>query len=90
MFFPQAIENNQLNEFKAAVNAMIWSRSTIPRRHCLDVCEVVTDFAADPPALYAMSLLAFAGYHARHDMLKFLTSKGAGKYIHVLYILLPN
>ena len=74
--FPQAIKNDELNKFKDAVQEMICS--AVPGTHCLDVCEMVTDVAADPPVQYPMTLLAFAGYHARYDMLKFLISEGAG------------
>ena len=77
--FPQAIKNDQLNEFKAAVQEM--KRSAVTGTHCLDVCEMVIDVAADAPRpiQYPMTLLAFAGYHARYNMLKFLISEGAGR-----------
>lgn len=70
--------NNNLEDFKIAVEAM--KETTVPREHCLNVCKMVTDFAADPPTPFPMALLAFAGYYARFDMLMYLISDQARKY----------
>ena len=42
---------------------------------CLNVCQMVPTESGD----YAMTLLAFAGYHGRKEILNFLISEGAGK-----------
>ena len=47
----------------------------VPSDQCLDVCEMVASESGDE---YAISLLAFAGYHAQKDMLTLLLEK-AGK-----------
>ena len=41
---------------------------------CLNVCQMVPTESGD----YAMTLLAFAGYHGRKEMLTFLLSEDAG------------
>ena len=53
--------------------------SAVPSEHVLDVCEMVPDPVTDPPREYAMTLLAFAGYHARFEMLDLLIKEGARK-----------
>ena len=76
----QAIENGKLlAELKAAVQSM-QQESRVPREHYLDVCVKVP--GVDKDNLYdrhPMTLLAFAGYHARKDMLDFLIDEGARK-----------
>ena len=47
----------------------------VPSDQCLDVCEMVASESGDE---YAISLLAFAGYHAQKDTLTFLQSEKAG------------
>ena len=47
----------------------------VPSVQCLDVCEMVASESGDE---YAISLLAFAGYHSQKDMLTLLLEK-AGK-----------
>ena len=56
-------------------------RSAVPSEHALDVCEMVPDTVTDhdPPHEYAMTLLAFAGYHVRYNMLDLLLKEGARK-----------
>ena len=76
LLFPQAIKIDDFEKFEAAVQAMMSSADST--RNCLDVCKMVTDPVSDRPTLYPMTLLAFAGYHARYKMLEFLISKGAG------------
>ena len=62
--------------------------STVPSEHVLDVCDMVPDPVTDPPIEYAVTLLAFAGYHARFDMLDLLIEEGARKcssyHVHIL------
>ena len=55
--------------------------STVPTasEHVLDVCDMVPDPVTHPPRKYAMTLLAFAGYHARFEMLNLLIEEGARK-----------
>ena len=74
---PQAIEEDQQDDLEAAVKAM--KESTVPSEHVLDVCDMVPDPVTDPPFKYPVTLLAFAGYHARFDMLDFLIEEGARK-----------
>ena len=42
---------------------------------CLNVCQMVPPESGD----YAMTLLAFAGYHGQKEILTFLLSENAGK-----------
>ena len=51
--------------------------STVPSEHVLDVCEMVPDPVTGDK--YAVTLLAFAGYHARFEMLDLLIKEGARK-----------
>ena len=75
---PQAIEEDQRHDLEVAVKAM--KRSTqVPSEHVLDVCDMVPDPVTDPPIEYPVTLLAFAGYHARFDMLDLLIEEGARK-----------
>ena len=77
--FLQAIENDEVNEFKTAVEAM--KGTTVPREHCLNVCKMVTlTGLGDRPTHHPMTLLAFAGYYARFDVLEHLISTQARKY----------
>ena len=76
----QAIENDQQDIFQTAVAAM--KMSAMPSEHVLDVCEMVPDPLPNPlpdPHEYAMTLLAFAGYYARLEMLQLLIMEGARK-----------
>ena len=72
---PQAIEDNEQEDLEAAIKAM--KESTVPSEHVLDVCDMVPDPVTDPPCEYAVTLLAFAGYHARLNMLNLLIEEGA-------------
>ena len=74
---PQAIEDDVQEDFEAAIRAM--KESTVSSEHVLDVCDMVPDPVTDPPFEYAVTLLAFAGYHARFDMLDLLIEEGARK-----------
>ena len=76
--FLQAIENGQLAELKAAVQSM-QQETGVPREHYLDVCVQVPGPKTSPKDQHPMTLLAFAGYHARKDMLEFLIREGASK-----------
>ena len=78
MSLPQAIEKDQQNDLEAAVKAMKES-TKVPSEHVLDVCDMVPDPVTDPPFKYPVTLLAFAGYHARFDMLDLLIKEGARK-----------
>ena len=50
------------------------------REHYLDVCVKVPGVVKNKPAdRHPMTLLAFAGYHARKDMLNTLITQGASK-----------
>ena len=79
----QAIEDDQLHILQTAVAAM--KRSAGPSEHVLDVCEMVPEPVADPHHEYPMTLLAFAGYHARFDMLNLLIKEGARKSTIIQY-----
>ena len=57
--------------------------STVPSEHVLDVCEMVSGPMTHPPCEYAMTLLAFAGYHARFKMLDLLIEEGARKSTNI-------
>ena len=50
----------------------------VPSDKCMDVCEMVPTESGDEQ-YYAVSLLAFAGYHVQKDMLAFLQSEKAGR-----------
>ena len=76
--FLQAIENGQLAELKAAVQSM-QQETGVPREHYLDVCVQVPGPKTSPKDKHPMTLLAFAGYYARKDMLDFLIHGGASK-----------
>ena len=77
--FLQAIENDEVNEFKAAVEAM--KGTGVAREHCLNVCKMVTVTSlGDRPTKHPMTLLAFAGYYARSDVLEYLISTQTRKY----------
>ena len=91
-FHTQAIENDeddQLENLRAAVTALksdrfdqLTSANTEQGMHiyALDVCEMVPDPSADDRS-YPMTLLAYAGYHAKMKMLKFLISEGARELV---------
>ena len=79
----QAIENDDVNDFQNAVEAM--KGTIVPSAYCLNVCEMVPNFAADPPVYMPMTLMAFAGYYARYGILKYLISKEARKLNHQLH-----
>lgn len=72
---PQAIEDDKQDDLQDAITAM--KESTVPTEHVLDVCDMVPDPLTDPPFEYAVTLLAYAGYHARFDMLDLLIEEGA-------------
>lgn len=76
IYLPQAIENDDLDAFKAAVIAV---KATIPTEDCLDVCDIVSSTTSGGTYYYPMTLLAFAGYYGRKHMLEFLVKNGARK-----------
>ena len=89
----QAIKNDeddQLANLREAVTALksdrfdqVTSANTEQGMHiyyALDVCEMVPDPSADDKS-YPMTLLAYAGYHAKSNMLEFLISEGARKLV---------
>ena len=76
----QAIESGDLDGLKKAVADMKGSGG-VPSDQCLNVCEMVP---TESDYEYAVSLLAFAGYHVQKDMLTFLQSEKAGRS-HLLY-----
>ena len=67
---PQAIKNNKYDDLKKAVKKM--KETNIA--NCLDVCEMVPGPKTDD---HPMTLLAFAGYFARKEMMEHLISEGA-------------
>lgn len=74
----QAIEKNDSVVLTAAVVKM---KDVGPIEGCLDVCEMVPDpFKENQTPCYPMTLMAYAGYFARKDMLEFLISNGACKF----------
>lgn len=74
LFLPQAIEDGLLDALKKAVQEMVQTTDTLD---CLNVCEMVP--GRNPRLYYAMTLLAFAGFYRRSDMLEYLVSQGARK-----------
>ena len=54
------------------------SAGDVPGRLCLDVCEMIES--------YPISLLAFAGYCRKKDMISILLNEGAGKLYIYSYI----
>lgn len=80
---PQAIKNGaKLNAFKTAVHEM--KEIIVSRGHCLDVCEMVHESRKSSRKRHPMTLLAFAGYYGRKDMLNFLIHEGARKCIIIV------
>ena len=65
-----------MDGLKAAVEVL--KGSTIPGEHPLDVCEMVLDTKSGN-LYYPMTLMAYAGYHARFEVLECLIEEGAGK-----------
>ena len=64
----------------AAVEAM-QEEGRIPREECLNVVVKVPGPKRDPHKKLPMTLLAFAGYHARRKMIHFLIKNHASMYI---------
>lgn len=75
----QAIEKDVMGDLQAALKSMLQD-SSIPGKHRLDVCIMVPGPKTSPWFCHPMTLLAFAGYHARDDMIKWLISQGAREY----------
>ena len=68
----QAIEKDQLADFKEKVEDLI--KLGPPGKDALDV---IKDESRKKPLRYPMTLLAYAGYHDRADMINHLILKGA-------------
>ena len=68
-----------MSKLVAAVRAM-QKEGRIPREECLNVVVKVPGPKRDPHKKLPMTLLAFAGYHARMDMIFFLIDNGASMY----------
>ena len=64
-----------------AINAM--KAAEFPGKNCLNVCEMVLD--PNDRLNYPMTLLAFAGYHVRFEMLDLLIEEGASKPCIYMY-----
>ena len=64
------------------------SGTTVSSEHCLDVCEMVPGPKTSLSDRHPMTLLAFAGYYARNNMLEFLVLEGASKCtcMHLTYM----
>ncbi|CAI8010958.1 Ankyrin-1 [Geodia barretti] len=63
-------------KLKAAVQAM-QDEGSVPRERCLNVVINVPGPKRDPKKLLPMTLLAFAGYHKRQEMIHFLIQNHA-------------
>ena len=53
----------------------------MPRERCLNVVINVPGPKRDPKKLLPMTLLAFAGYHKRQEMIKFLIDNHASMFV---------
>ena len=67
-----------LPELAAAIQSM-QQETGVLREHYLDVCVKVPGVDNNLADRHPMTLLAFAGYHARKDMLDTLITQGASK-----------
>ncbi|CAI8010942.1 Ankyrin-1 [Geodia barretti] len=63
-------------KLEAAVQAM-QNKGSVPRERCLNVVINVPGPKRDPKKLLPMTLLAFAGYHKRQEMIHFLIQNHA-------------
>ena len=68
-----------MSKLEFAVRAMQEDRR-IPREKCLDVVVKVPGPKREPHKKLPMTLLAFAGYHARREMIHFLIDNHASMY----------
>ena len=97
----QAIRNDEFGVLEAAVKALKTDRLDqllsdleaekgvpVPGEHSLDVCDMIL-YPNTTDQYCPMTLLAYAGYHARVDMLAFLVSEGARKSHYWWQIKLP-
>ena len=85
--FNQAIQNQCFEKLIIAVQAMQES-SDIPIP-ILDVCHLIPGITREPWDEVPITLLAFAGYYGRQDMIDYLIQEGASKegYIYIyIYI----
>jgi ankyrin repeat protein len=73
----KAIENGDRPKLKAAVQELMQNKGSMPRERCLNVVINVPGPKRDPKKLLPMTLLAFAGYHKRQEMIKFLIDNHA-------------
>ena len=85
----QAILSNQQDAFEQAVDEMVSYQPDksdagckVPGKNALDVFEEIKDDSRPKSRPYPMTLLAYAGYHVRMDMIEYLISKGAGKCVY--------
>ena len=80
--------SNQQDAFERAVEEMVSYESDagckVPGKNALDVFEEIKDDSRPKSRPYPMTLLAYAGYHVRLDMIKYLIDKGAGTFLQQL------
>ena len=76
--FNQAIQNQCFEKLIIAVQA-IQESNDIPKTDCLDVCHLIPGITREPWDEIPITLLAYAGYYGRQDMIDYLIQEGASK-----------
>ena len=51
----------------------------VPKADCLDVCHLIPGMTGEPWDEVPITLLAYAGYYGRQDMIDYLIQEGASK-----------
>ena len=73
----QAIKTQCFEKLRIAVQAM--QESIDVPKTCLDVCDLIPGMTGKPWDKVPITLLAYAGYYGRQDMIDYLIQEGASK-----------
>ena len=62
----------------------------VPKTDCLDVCDLIPGMTREPWDEVPITLLAYAGYYGRQDMIDYLIQEGASKKGYICSVQFGN